>query len=218
MGYRPIRQAVKSTQAVGGEEIPAPATSPTEIQLAAALGSLDAKCRFRQGNPESAQAESEALALTGESAGLTVCTESLSLPTSTWPKTPSRENSSTVATTQGHWCFDSCSSISALSPPAPKHPSLPTAPLGQLIHINHVALPTLNTQRTSLSTHSKLLLDHDPPPTHTQPARPTTAFTTASITEQYQQTTLLQTKKVYQRYTIAQHGVHFRASARGRPR
>lgn len=32
-----MRQAVKDTQAVGGEEIPAPATSPTEIQLAGAL-------------------------------------------------------------------------------------------------------------------------------------------------------------------------------------
>lgn len=46
----------------------------------------------------------------------------------------------------------------------------------------------------------------------------TNAFTTASTTEQYQQIRTLQTENYHHRYTIAQHGVHFRASARGRPR
>lgn len=126
-------------------------------------------------------------------------------------------------TTQSHWRPDSSSSLPASSLPAPKHCSPAPASLGQLIQIIHVALTALTPQRTFfLSTLSKLLLDHDPPPTrthtHTHTARLTTAFTTASTTEQHQQTTLLQTKNYYHRYQIAQYGVHFRASARGRPR
>lgn len=208
--------------AVGGQEIPAPGhgRGPTEIQLAAARGSLDAKCRSVLGS--AAQATGRGHHQLGVRQRLAVCTvfhfyTTYPSPPRPWPKTPSRENSSAVATTQSHWC-------------------LTAAPVSQPRHRQHRSPARLRLHRLASSSKKKSrrifdvdyckdffvkALEAPPGPRsttqHTRPARPT-AFTTASITEQYQRIGLLPTANNYHRYTIAQHGVHFRASARGRPR
>lgn len=127
-----IRQAVSRAHALGGDEIPAPGKVPLKSSWQAAL-----EAWTRNVGPGSTGLGAAALTEESETPGQcsvqrSVHPCSLSLPTSTWPKTPSRENSSAVATTRSHW------------PPT-------AAPVSQPRHRQHQRTASLCLHRLAIS-------------------------------------------------------------------